>query len=45
MPKLFFWLGHDAHAAKREQQEREQKAIDEARLAAFACPVVEDDGE
>lgn len=43
--KYFFHLGHEHHAAKREQQEREQRAIDEARLAAFACPVVEEDAE
>ena len=41
----FFHLGHDAHQAKREQQERDQWAIDEARAIAALCPVIEDDGE
>lgn len=40
--KFFHWLGHDHHAAKREELEREQRAIDEARAIAALCPVVED---
>lgn len=43
--KYFHWLGHDAHAAKREHLEREQRAVDEARAIAPLCPTVEDDGE
>ena len=42
---FMFWLGHDHHEAKREQQERDQRAIDEARALAALCPVIEDDGE
>lgn len=43
--KFFMWLGHDHHTAKRELIESEQRAIDEARLLAVSCPVIEDDGE
>lgn len=41
----FHWLGHDHHAAKREQLEREQRAIDEARAIAANCPVLADDDD
>ena len=46
MTHFFMWLGHDHHEAKREQAEREQQAVDEARLIAAHGLLIEegDDG-
>ena len=40
--RFYHWLGYDHHQARREQEEREQRAIDEARIAAVRCPLVDD---
>ena len=44
--RYFHWLGHEHHAAKREELEREQCALDAERLAALHGLVIEegDDG-
>lgn len=43
--QLFHWAGAGAHQLAADYATLFQRRADEARLAAFACPVVEEDAE